>query len=193
LGKSEKINKYLTEERETLKKKYNRVLPTNELLYDRWEKAKYLGFGKDSTIYDTSVVFGDVVVGDNVWVGPYTLLDGFYAELKIGNFVSINSGVQIYTHDTTDYYLSGGKAEYKKGSVEIGENSVIGSMSIVTQGVKIGKNSLVWANSLVTKDVPDNTIVSGNPAKIIGKIERTGEGIKKVYFDKMIQEKGEAR
>lgn len=179
----DEIKEYISKKRDILKKKYNRVLPSNELLYDRYEKAKYLGFGTNTSIYDTSLVFGDVKVGKNVWIGPYTILDGHHAKLIIGDYVSINSGVQIYTHDTTDNYISGGIEKIKKSAVEIGANTVIGSMSIITQGVKIGKRCVVWANSLVTRDVPDNSIAAGNPAKIIGEIKIKDGKVKKIYFN----------
>lgn len=56
----------------------------------------------------------EIEIGDNVWVGPYTLLEGSNAKLKIGDFVSINAGVMIYTHDSTKYYVSGGEIRSKK-------------------------------------------------------------------------------
>ena len=52
---------------------------------------------------------GEVEIGDNVWGGPYTLLEGANAKLKIGNYVSINAGVMIYTHDSTRTYVSVGQ------------------------------------------------------------------------------------
>lgn len=80
--------------RDKIRKKWRRTLPLNEELLDRWEKAAYLGFGKGSTIYDTSIVIGDVKVGRSTWVGPFTVLDGT-GGLRIGDFCSISSGAQI--------------------------------------------------------------------------------------------------
>ena len=54
-----------------------------------------------------------------------------------------------------------------KANTYIGNNSVIGVRSIILPGVKIGNNVIVGAGSVVTKDIPDNSIVAGNPAKII--------------------------
>ena len=54
----------------------NRVLPIGDYISDRWEKAKYLGFGENSSIYDSSLVLGTVQVGKDCWIGPFTILDG---------------------------------------------------------------------------------------------------------------------
>ena len=89
----------MQERRAWMQENYKRTLPSGELIYNRFQKARDLGFGEGSSIYDTSVVMGEVRVGEHVWIGPYTLLDGSSGELEIGDFVSIDSGVQIYTHD----------------------------------------------------------------------------------------------
>ena len=60
---------YMFSRREEMKEKYNRVLPSGELLFNRYDKGRYLNCGKNSSIYDTSVVMGDVEIGDNVWGG----------------------------------------------------------------------------------------------------------------------------
>ena len=78
--------------RNEYKTTWSRTLPFCEEVFDRWEKARYLGFGEGTSIYDSSHVFGDVTVGDNTWIGPFTILDGT-GGLKIGSFCSISSGV----------------------------------------------------------------------------------------------------
>ncbi len=55
---------------------FNRTLPFCDYVVDRWEKARLLGFGEGTSIYDSSLVFGDVAVGCNTWIGPFTILDG---------------------------------------------------------------------------------------------------------------------
>lgn len=172
---------YLEYKRNEMKENFNRVLPTNELLFNRFDKAKYLECGINSSIYDTSVIMGNVEIGENVWVGPYTILEGINGKLKIGNFVSINAGVTIYTHDSTKYYVSGGRIPFDKGDVCIGDNSVIGTMSIIGCGVNIGKHCVIGANSFVNKDIPDYSIAYGTPIKIVGKVNLTNDGIEFVY------------
>src|SRR4051812_32486005 len=62
--------------REEIRSKWGRDLPFDELVFDRWERARELGFGAESSIYHLSYVYGDVSVGEHTWIGPFTLLDG---------------------------------------------------------------------------------------------------------------------
>lgn len=149
-------------------KKWNRNLPLNELLADRWEKAEQLGYGEGTSIYDSSHIFGNVSIGKQTWIGPFTILDGS-GGLKIGDFCSISSGVQIYTHDSAAWSISGGKNEILRSPTSIGSRCYIGPNTIVTKGVTIGDGSIVGAMSLVTKDIPLGSTARGIPAKIVGK------------------------
>ena len=55
--------------------------------------------------------------------------------------------------------------------IHLGKKVWIGSGAIVLPGVTIGDNSVIAAGSVVTKDVPENSVYGGNPAKLIKKIE----------------------
>jgi acetyltransferase-like isoleucine patch superfamily enzyme len=157
--------------------KWNRILPFEELLFDRWEKAKFLKTKKGANIYHNNYIYGKVKIGEHTWVGPYTLLDGSGGVLKIGKFCSISSGVQIYTHNTVKWALTGGKASYEKDNTTIGDFCYIGPHSIVTMGATIGKCSIIGAHSLVNKKIPPFSIAFGVPAKIVGKIEVKGKNV----------------
>ncbi len=91
--------------------RWDRDLPFDELLFDRWERARSLGFGEGASIYHSALVYGDVVVGPSTWIGPFTLLDGS-GGLRIGRNCSISAGVHIYSHDTVKWALSGGALAY---------------------------------------------------------------------------------
>lgn len=64
----------------------------------------------------------------------------------------------------------GSRATLTTGHIHIKKNAWIGAGAIIMQGVTIGENAIVAAGSVVSKDVPDNTIVAGTPAKVIKSI-----------------------
>jgi len=68
--------------------------------------------------------------------------------------------------------MSHSSIDGKSGKVVLKKNSCVGAKSIVMPGVTIGENSIVGAHSLVNKDVPDNEIWFGVPAKFAKKIEK---------------------
>ena len=148
-----------------MQKKFQRDLPLVELLFDRWERAERLGFGKGTSIYHDSYVYGDVKVGENTWIGPFTILDGT-GGLEIGSYCSISAGVQLYTHDTVKWAISGGSAPYEYGPVRIGDRCYIGPNSVISKGVTIGHGSIVGAGSLVVSDIPPKSKAWGCPAKV---------------------------
>ncbi|MEO9483348.1 MAG: acyltransferase [Ekhidna sp.] len=149
--------------------KYDRSLPFTELMFDRWERAKKLGFGEGSSIYDNSLVFGKVSVGKNCWVGPFTILDGS-GGLVIGDFCTISSGTHIYSHDNVKQTLSSGNLPIDREKVIVGKNTYIGPNTIISKGVSIGDYCVVGSQSFLKSDVPDYSIVAGQPAVIIGKV-----------------------
>ena len=147
-------------------KEHNRSLPFADYIVDRWEKAKLLGFGEGSSIYDSSLVLGNVKVGAKTWIGPFVVLDGT-GGLEIGSHCSISAGAQIYSHDSVDWATSGGSEPYKYEQTKIGNNCYIGPNTIVSKGVSIGDGSIVGANSLVLDDMPPNSKAAGNPCRIM--------------------------
>lgn len=152
--------------RDVKKRDYNRVLPFGDYFSDRWEKAKYLGFGEGTSVYDNVVVIGDVKVGKNTWIGPNVILDGS-GGLEIGDNCSISAGVQIYSHDSVKWAISGGVESYEYKKTFIGNNCYIGPNTVITKGVKVGNGVVIGANSFVNRDIPDNSRVAGNPIKDI--------------------------
>ena len=155
--------------RERVNKKYHRVLPFGDYISDRWEKAQYLGFGKGTSIYDSAVVLGEVKVGSDTWIGPNTVLDGS-GGLSIGSHCSISAGVQIYSHDSVQWAVSGGKAAYEYSETAIGDNCYIGPNVVIAKGVTIGEGCIIGANSLVLSDIPSGCTAFGVPCKVKDEI-----------------------
>lgn len=165
-----------------MRQQWNRDLPFDELLSDRWERARTLGFGEGSSIYASSYVYGDVDVGRNTWVGPFTLLDGS-GGLTIGDNCSISTGVHIYTHDTAKWALSGGIADYERDPVRVGDCCYIGGQSVVSKGVTIGAHVLIGACSFVNRDLPPYTVAVGVPCRQVGRVEVSADGEVELLFD----------
>ncbi len=165
------LKRLLGFKRHQMRKQHNRVLPANELFSNRWEKAQYLGFGTGTSIYDSSMVFGDVKIGNDTWVGPFTILDGS-GGLSIGSNCSISAGVQIYSHDSVKWATSGGKDSYEYSSVVIEDNCYIGPNTIISRGVTIGKGSIVGCNSYVNQSCPPHSKIAGSPAKPVDSTRR---------------------
>jgi len=102
----------------------------------------------------------DVFIGENV------SFDGIYPHyIFIGKGTIITSGTKILTH-----YLDVKKPPFSfyTGKVIIGDNVFIGANSMIIKECTIGNNVVIAAGSIVNKDIPDNWIVGGVPAKKIG-------------------------
>lgn len=159
--------------RSDMRGRWNRDLPFEELLFDRWERARSLGFGEGASIYHNAYVYGDVRVGRDTWIGPLTLLDGS-GGLTIGDGCSISSGVQIYSHDTVRWAVSSGRAEPERSPVAIGHFTYVGSQTVIGKGVTIGEHAVIGACSFVNRDIPPYSVAAGVPCRPIGEV-RIGE------------------
>ncbi len=162
---------------------WNRDLPFDELLFDRWERAQALNFGDHASIYHNSYIYGDVHAGEHTWIGPFTLLDGSGGGIVIGDYCNISAGVQIYTHHTVRWAVSGGKAEVERAPVEIGDCTYIGPQTVITKGVKIGDHCVIGACSLVNKDIPPYTIAFGVPCRSMGHVAVDSDGQVELIYD----------
>ncbi|OES43450.1 maltose acetyltransferase domain-containing protein [Domibacillus iocasae] len=114
--------------------------------------------------------------GYNIHVGDHffanfdcVILD--VCEVKIGRNCMMAPGVHIYTatHPLHPNERNSGR-EFAK-PVTIGDSVWFGGGSIVNPGVTIGSNVVVASGAVVTKDVPDNVVIGGNPARVIKNID----------------------
>ncbi len=100
-------------------------------------------------------------LGKRTDIGAFTYINALHG-VELGDNVQLGSHCSIYSISTIDG---------KKGKVVIKDNACIGSHSVVMPGVTVGENSLVGAFSFVNKDIPDNAIAVGVPAKVVKKRE----------------------
>ena len=115
-------------------------------------------------MYDNVLVIGNVIVGKDVWIGPNVILDGS-GGLVIGDHVSVSAGVQIYSHHTVKWALSGGLEKPEKRETRIGSRVYIGPNSVIQMGVSVGDGVVIGAMSFVNRDIPSGAKVCGSPAK----------------------------
>lgn len=100
--------------------------------------------------------------------------------ISIGNNVHITADVVFLTHDGGTLIIDRADLPYYvlTGDIEIGDNTYIGTRTIILPGVKIGSRCVIGAGSVVTKDIPDNSVAAGVPAKVISSIEQYIEKMK---------------
>ncbi|MCP4641726.1 MAG: acyltransferase [bacterium] len=91
--------------------------------------------------------------------------------IKLGDHVGISNDVTFVTHNLTHVFRDTHEQLTSFGSIEVRDNCVIGVGATILPNVVIGPNSVIGAGSVVTKTVPPNTVVAGNPARVICTLE----------------------
>lgn len=143
----------------------------------RYNIGKGFHIGPNVMISCSHYSDGELLIGNQCKVSRGVELD-YTGGLKIGNGVELTDGVIVFTHGHNyvgkihkgDFLPNSNRAF--KTPLVIEDNVLIGTNSIIMPGVSfIGENSVISAGSVVTKKVPANTIVAGNPAKVLGSIE----------------------
>ena len=108
-------------------------------------------------------------LGENVFINNrWTFLDG--ALITIGDYTLIGPNVQIYTPQHPMGYMERRITQEYAYPVTIGKDCWIGGGAIICPGVTIGDRCIVAAGSVVTRDVPDDSLVAGNPAVVKKKL-----------------------
>jgi acetyltransferase-like isoleucine patch superfamily enzyme len=111
-------------------------------------KARFIGQG--------TLILGDVIIEENVWIGYYCLLDGLNTQLLVKKNSVIASHAAIYTHNTMWRDIGLGKKIIAK--VIIGENVHIGHGAVIVPKrdgeLTIGDHSIIQANAVVSESVP---------------------------------------
>lgn len=115
-------------------------------------------------------------IGDNCRWGPW-LLPLYPKLIKLHNNVIIDKRALLIPHDVLNWFLKTAYPDadfghYEKiGCIEIMDNVYVSAKVIILADVKINKNCIISAGSVVTSDIPENSIVSGVPAKPVGRFD----------------------
>lgn len=195
LYKKYKRAKYIRSILKFIEKKDSSVLSDNFNLNVPFglKNKKYLTIGNNSIIFGT---FELNASSGSITIGDYTQTNGHFIcvnEINIGNYVFIAWGVTLFDNDShsidakhrekdmeTQINDLKNKESFIKNKnweivnsapINIKDNAWIGMNAIILKGVTIGQGAIVAAGSVVTKDVPDWTMVGGNPARIIKKLK----------------------
>ena len=144
--------------------------------YYKKNKVMYLLYGLFT--YRKSIKYGfqispQATIGRGLYIGHF-------GSVIVGNEVKIGSNVNL----GPNIVIGATNRGEKKGSPVIGNRCWIGSGAVVVGGIKIGDNVLIAPNSYVNIDIPSNSIVMGNPARIISRADSV-EG----YINNMVGER----
>ena len=133
---------------------------------------RQFSLGRRSVIESFSCInnaVGDVIIGDHSRIGIHNTIIG---PVTIGNHVNLAQGITVtalnHNFDDTDQRIDEQGVSTK--AVTIGDDVWIGANAVILPGVTIGRHAVVAAGAVVTKDVPDNCVVGGVPAKILNTL-----------------------
>lgn len=116
--------------------------------------------GKNTKIDAFVYVEEDVVIGDNCKIRPF-------AFIPTGVVIEDNVFIAPNVTFTNDKYPRA-RGDWKLLRTIVKKNASIGAGSVINPGITIGENALIGAGSTVTKDIPNNAIAVGNPARVVG-------------------------
>ena len=146
--------------------------------------------GEESLVEGTLVAEtagASILVGRNTFIGGQSLID-CVEKISIGDDVLISHGCLISDSDNHSIYYRVRKRDLQDWRrnqdhdwsttqtrpVRVDNGAWIGARAIILKGVTVGEGAVVAAGSVVTKTVPPYTVVAGNPAKVVRKIEHDG-------------------
>ena len=167
------------------------VFYTSTAIVNNMSQAEKIVIGANTHIRGEILTFahgGQINIGDYCYIGEDTRIWSA-KNISIGNHVLISHNVSIYDSDTHpidpaarrrqfEAIISTGhprEIDLREEPVVIEDDVLIASQCVILKGVTIGRAAVVGAGSVVTKDVPPYTVVAGNPARVIRKLDMPDE------------------
>ena len=151
----------------------NSVFIESNAVLDAKGEGSHINLG-NSVLIGKNTIFSCysaiIIVGEDVSVGPNCNIRAGIGPISIGSHVTIGSNTVIISGNPS-YKRFDIPMKMQLGStkgIEIGDNVWIGVSVSIVDGVRVGNGCVIGAGSVVLKNVPDNAIVAGVPAKIIG-------------------------
>ncbi|MBF2066598.1 MAG: N-acetyltransferase [Calothrix sp. C42_A2020_038] len=138
--------------------------------------------GRGTRIWAFAHVLPKAIIGEDVNICDHTFVEN---DVIIGNRVTIKSGVYLWdgirleddvfvgpnATFTNDKFPRSRKYLHQFPKIIVKEGASIGANATILPGIIIGKNTMIGAGAVVTRDVPDNAVVVGNPARIVRFLE----------------------
>jgi len=121
-----------------------------------------------SIIDPAAFVVDAASVGGGSFVGPFAVVD---TGVRVGHHVSLWPAAQVGHESVVGDFVFIGRAGVVSGRCVIGEGAHIGPAAVLRENCRVGQYAVIGAGAVVIRDVPDHTIVAGNPAKIIGQLD----------------------
>lgn len=148
--------------------------------------------GKDTYVSESAHVIGDVVIGDNCYIGHGAILRGDYGRIEIGSGTAVEEGVIAHAPPEHINHI-GENVTLGHGAIlhgnTIGDFAVIGMGAILSLWSEVGEWTIVAEGAVVRlkQIVPDKVVVAGKPARIIRKITTKDKKLwsfgKQLYVD----------
>ncbi len=120
-------------------------------------------------------ILGEPTIGEDVWIGAFTLIDAKHAALTIGRGCNISSGAHILTHSTVRRCVSEGAYPHVDAKDTVIEDyCFIGTNAVILMGCRIGHHSVIGAGCVVPEGtvIPPYSIVSGVPGNVVGSAKK---------------------